>query len=146
MKKHLRSLDRFRWEGIDSREYKEMDGSFRSVTRQVLLDADDDPGCQVRYFEIGPGGHTTLERHRHVHVVLILRGAGNAVVGDELLELKSHDLVHVPPLTWHQFLAAGSEPLGFLCLVRSDRDRPARPTPEELTVLKSDPVIGQVIR
>ena len=31
-------------------------------------------------------------------------------------------------MTWHQFRATGGEPLGFLCLVRRERDKPQRPT------------------
>ena len=44
-------------------DYKR-DGSapFRDVTRQVLFDQPS-LACQLRYFEVGPGGHTTLERH-----------------------------------------------------------------------------------
>jgi hypothetical protein len=43
--------------------------------------------------------------------------------------------VSVPPMTWHQFRAAEGEPLGFLCLVSTDRDRPQLPTEQELQAL-----------
>lgn len=34
--------------------------------------------CQfhVRYFEVGPGGYSTLEKHVHEHVVIPIRGRG----------------------------------------------------------------------
>jgi ribulose-bisphosphate carboxylase large chain len=30
----------------------------------------------VRYFEIAPGGYSTLEKHEHEHVVIPIRGRG----------------------------------------------------------------------
>ena len=44
-----------------------------------------------------------------------------------LWDLAPHDLVRVPPRTWHQFRATPTAPLGFLCLVACGRDRPERP-------------------
>jgi quercetin dioxygenase-like cupin family protein len=122
----------FHWEGVDVLEYKQ-EGSapFKDVTRQVLFDSEDPP-AQLRYFEVAPGGHTTLERHEHVHAVMVIRGKGRCIVGDEAHELKVNDLVSVPPLAWHQFHAAPDEPLGFLCMVAAERDRPQLPSEEEL--------------
>ncbi|HEY6793891.1 MAG TPA: cupin domain-containing protein [Kineosporiaceae bacterium] len=116
-----------RWEQVDVLAYKaEGEAPFKDVTRQVLFD-DDLMGAQLRYFEVGPGGWTTLERHEHVHNVVVLRGHGRCLLGDAVHDLAPSDLVDVPPLTWHQFRAADDEPLGFLCLVRQDRDRPQLP-------------------
>ena len=117
----------FRWEGVDVLAYKQ-DGSapFKDVTRQVLFD-DPSMATQLRYFEVAPGGWTTLERHEHVHNVMVIRGRGRCLVGDEAREIGPNDLVPVPPLAWHQFRAAADEPLGFLCLVNRERDRPQLP-------------------
>ncbi len=117
----------FHWEGVDVLRYKQ-DGAapFRDVTRQVLFDSSDPP-AQLRYFEVAPGGYTTLERHEHVHAVMVIRGHGQCLVGDKAYEIAMNDLVDVPPMTWHQFHAAPGEALGFLCLVPSLRDRPQLP-------------------
>jgi len=122
----------FHWQGVEVLRYKQ-DGTapFRDVTRQVLFDSADPP-AQLRYFEVAPGGHTTLERHEHVHSVMVIRGSGQCLVGDKAYELATHDLVNVPPMTWHQFRAAEDEPLGFLCLVASTRDRPQLPRDDEV--------------
>ena len=121
----------FRWEGVDVLAYKQ-EGSapFKDVTRQVLFENESLP-AQLRYFEVAPGGHTTLERHEHVHAVMVIRGHGKALVGNEAHPIKEHDLVSVPPMTWHQFHAAPDEPLGFLCLVAAQRDRPQLPSDHE---------------
>ena len=121
----------FHWEGVDVLAYKQ-EGSapFKDVTRQVLFESSDPP-AQLRYFEVAPGGHTTLERHEHVHSVMVIRGRGQCLVGDRAYELGANDLVNVPPLAWHQFRAAPDSPLGFLCLVPARRDRPQLPSAEE---------------
>ena len=145
-KTHIRQTEPFRWEDVPVLAYKEEGGThFKSVTRQVLFDGDG-TGAQLRYFEIAPGGHSTLERHDHVHSVMVIRGRGRALVGDKIHTLGTHDLVRVPPRTWHQFRATTSEPLGFLCLVSTERDKPRRPTEGELAALRADRTAGAFIR
>jgi quercetin dioxygenase-like cupin family protein len=131
-----------RWERVEPLAYKE-EGSapFRGVTRQVLF-ADPALGCELRYFEVAPGGHTTLERHEHAHAVVIQHGAGRCLVGREVTRVAPFDLVQVPPLTWHQFRADPDRSLGFLCMVNATRDRPALPDAEALAALRSDPRIA----
>ena len=121
----------YRWQDVDVLAYKQDGGApFKDVTRQVLFDSQDPP-AQLRYFEVAPDGYTTLERHEHVHAVMVIRGKGQCLVGDQAFELGPNDLVSVPPMTWHQFRAAAAEPLGFLCLVSSERDRPQLPAEGE---------------
>jgi mannose-6-phosphate isomerase-like protein (cupin superfamily) len=117
----------WRWSEVPLRQYKEEDGSFRSVTRQTLLGegvGEEDLRFLTRYFEIAPGGFSTLERHGHPHSVVILRGAGSVVLDGEAHPLEPFDCVYVAPETSHQFRADRGEPLGFLCIVDRDRDRP----------------------
>lgn len=135
-----------RWQDVEVLEYKQ-DGSapFRDVTRQVLFE-DPALACQLRYFEVAPSGHTTLERHAHVHAVMIVRGRGECLVGEEVFAVGEHDLVQVPPLTWHQFRAPADAPLGFLCLVNVERDRPQLPNADDLAALRADPKRAAFIR
>jgi mannose-6-phosphate isomerase-like protein (cupin superfamily) len=77
---------------------------------------------------------------------MVLRGRGQALVGHEIHSVRVNDLVRVPPQTWHQFRATTDEPLGFLCLVRSERDKPRHPTPGELAALRADGRIASFIR
>jgi len=67
-----------------------------------------------------------------VHSVMVIRGHGQCLVGEKAFELGTNDLVSVPPMTWHQFRAAPDQPLGFLCLVASNRDRPQLPPDAEV--------------
>jgi quercetin dioxygenase-like cupin family protein len=144
---HTRQTAPFRWEDIPVLAYKEDGGThFRNVTRQVLFEGGNHLQAQLRYFEIGPGGHSTLEHHDHVHSVMIVRGSGRVMVGGRVHRLKPFDLIYVPPRTWHQFRATARGRLGFLCLVRSERDRPQRPAQADLAALRRDPRIAAFIR
>jgi mannose-6-phosphate isomerase-like protein (cupin superfamily) len=131
----------FHWQGVEVLEYKQEGAApFKDVTRQVLFDSRDPP-AQLRYFEVAPGGYTTLERHEHVHAVMVIRGRGQCLVGERAYDIGTHDLVNVPPMTWHQFHAARDEPLGFLCLVARERDRPQLPGEAEAAAI-AKPIRG----
>jgi mannose-6-phosphate isomerase-like protein (cupin superfamily) len=77
---------------------------------------------------------------------MIIRGSGEVFVRDEITPIALHDIVHIPPLTWHQFRATNGEPLGFLCIVNNERDRPQRPSPENVAELSKFPGVGEFLR
>lgn len=132
-------LDGFRWQGVEHLPYKE-EGSapFKAISRQVLF-ADPGQSSELRYFEMAAGGYSTLERHEHFHAVMILRGRGHCLLGDEVRPVAAFDLVTVAAWTWHQFRATAGEPLGFLCMVDARRDRPQLPDAADLAALRADP-------
>ena len=132
----------FRWDDVSLLAYKEEGAApFKSITRQVLF-ANPELRCEMRYFEVAPGGYSTLERHQHTHGVMILRGGADVLLGGEVRTAKTFDLVHIPPMTWHQFRTTGDEPMGFVCMVNVERDKPQLPTAEDLEKLKADPAIA----
>lgn len=135
-------FDPYRWESVDLLAYKQDPAvPFRDVTRQTLFKRDDLAG-ELRYFEVAPGGYSTLERHQHVHAVLVLRGGGHCLVGDAVHAVAEHDLVTVPARTWHQFRAAADAPLGFLCLVDAVRDKAELPDNDALAALRALPGVA----
>jgi len=141
-----REAAQYRWEGVNVLPYKEDERAlFKAVTRQVLF-SDPEQSSELRYFEVAPGGFSTLERHQHTHSVLILRGSGHCLVDGAVRELNTNDLVSVPPMAWHQFRATQNEPLGFLCMVNSTRDKPQLPTAEQFAALQRDPAIAAFLR
>jgi quercetin dioxygenase-like cupin family protein len=132
----------FRWEGVEPSPYKDAVGApFKAISRQTLF-SDSRLASELRYFEIQPGGYSTLERHQHMHAVMVLRGEGECLVGERIHALCAQDLVTIPPWTWHQFRAGEASPLGFLCLVNAGRDRPQLPNEEELAALRARPDVG----
>jgi S-methyl-1-thioxylulose 5-phosphate methylthiotransferase len=138
-KSPVRRFEDFRWEDTDLLAYKE-EGSapFKAITRQTLF-RDPAIKCELRYFEMAPGGYSTLERHEHMHAVLILRGSGECLIGDTVYKIDTNDLVTIEPWTWHQFRANAGAPLGFLCMVNVERDKPVLPNDDERKALASNP-------
>jgi mannose-6-phosphate isomerase-like protein (cupin superfamily) len=137
----------FTWENVDVLPYKEDGTHFKSITRQVLFSGTEDLPVEFRYFEIGPGGHSTLEKHQHQHAVMIIRGGGHVLVGDTITSIQTQDVVHIPPMTWHQFRADAGDHLGFLCIVNHDRDRPQRPaTSEDVAGICVNDAVKEFIR
>lgn len=136
------SQKEFRWDGVAHMPYKQ-DGSapFKDISRQVLFH-EHDLNCELRYFEMAEGGYSTLERHEHAHAVMILRGSGHCLVGQEVRPVKQFDLVSIPAWTWHQFRATQGEPLGFLCMVNVMRDRPQLPSEDEMAALRRNPQVA----
>jgi mannose-6-phosphate isomerase-like protein (cupin superfamily) len=138
---HRPAKANYRGQGVEVLPYKEDDQAlFRSISRQVLF-SDPELAGELRYFEMAPGGHSTLERHRHMHGVLIFRGRGHCLVGRDVMAVEFGDLITVPPWTWHQFRASLGEPLGFLCMVDANRDKPQLPSRAD-----GDPAIAAFLR
>ncbi len=142
----IRRFQGFRWDDVELMRYKQ-EGSapFRDITRQILFE-DPHLACELRYFEVAADGYSTLERHQHMHAVMVLRGFGQCLVGQAVHDIGPKDLVEIPPMTWHQFRATKGEPLGFLCLVNCERDKPQLPDAQELEQLRRNAVIASFIR
>lgn len=116
----------FRWAGVPVAPYRPEPSLFAGVTRQTLVGegaGEQAAAVLTRYFEIAPGGHSTLEHHEHRHTVIVLRGRGTVRLGEQSHDIAPFDAVYVAPHTVHQFRAAADQSLGFLCVVERVRDR-----------------------
>lgn len=125
----------YHWDGVETKQYKTSGSNFKDISRYSLLGEAEDEwelNMQTRYFEIQPGGYSSLEYHRHPHSVVIIRGKGSMILGDEVHDLGLHDVVFISPETLHQFHADKGEPLGFICIVDRYRDKPGVPTEKQL--------------
>ncbi|MDE2491287.1 MAG: cupin domain-containing protein [Elusimicrobia bacterium] len=117
----------FEWAGIALEAYKTETADYKGITRRELVGKRGESAkFHVRYFEIAPGGYSTLEKHEHEHVVIPLRGRGEAQAGCYVWNVGPGDVVYVSPSDPHQFRCpeGAAEPFGFLCIVNADRDRP----------------------
>ena len=134
--------DLFRWEGVAYQPYKQdHEAPFKDISRQTLFH-EDALNCELRYFEMSANGYSTLERHEHSHAVMILRGHGQCLVGEEVRDLKPFDLVTIPAWAWHQFHASAGEAFGFLCMVNVTRDRPSLPAADDLARLRDTTAVA----
>jgi len=119
----------FRWSGREPQDYK-VDGDldFRGIVRHELAGSfGEGTGFDLRYFEIEPGGYSSLEKHVHEHVIIGARGSGLLLAGDEEMAIEPNDVAYVAPLVVHQLRNPGGEPFGFYCIVDHERDRPMKP-------------------
>ena len=132
----------YHWDEVARMPYKQ-DGAapFRDISRQVLFAAPE-LGCEWRYFEMDAAGYSTLERHQHAHAVMILRGAGQCLLGERVYPVAAFDLISIPAWTWHQFRASADAPMGFLCMVNAERDRPQLPDAAALAALRAIPEVA----
>ncbi|MBN8218588.1 MAG: cupin domain-containing protein [Spirochaetes bacterium] len=147
MATHLKHSAVGTWEGVETKVYKTEGTHFKDIVRRQLL-GPETPATpfELRYFEIAPGGYSSLEIHEHTHTVIIARGRGHAILGDRAVEVDAHDVCHTGPGEAHQFLADRGEALGFYCLVDKDRDRPRLPNEEELERLRAKPELARILR
>jgi quercetin dioxygenase-like cupin family protein len=122
----LKHMGDFLWRDVPRTAYKSDGEHWKGVSRTELVAESATPELpfHVRYFEIEPGGFTSLERHQHEHVVLVTRGRGTVLLGEASKEIGVGDVIHVRGGELHQFRAEGSERFGFYCIVAADRDRP----------------------
>ena len=115
----------FGWSGVNTEKYKKKDGDWSSIARNVLIgNRGESAKFHLRYFEIAPGGNSSLERHRHEHVVICIRGKGKVLVGKKQHRVGYLDTVYIAPDTVHQLTNPYNEPFGFFCIVNAKRDKP----------------------
>ncbi|MBI5103179.1 MAG: cupin domain-containing protein [Nitrospirae bacterium] len=115
----------FTWTGVKDQPYKSGGEGWSDISRRVLVGARGESArFHVRYFEIGPGGCSSLEKHRHEHVVICVRGGGLVKAGRSKKKLCFMDTIYISPGSVHQLSNPFDEPFGFLCIVNAKRDRP----------------------
>lgn len=147
-RQHLCFTD-FRWESVPMIDYKRGDqkvSTFCNVTRQNVTPSSDGVDFDVRYFECAPQGHTTLEKHQHTHIVLVARGMGKVVIGNEIYDAKPFDIFIIPEWQPHQLINVTDEPFGFFCVVNAKRDKYQLLSEEETQELKKNKEIERLIK
>ncbi|WP_193708302.1 cupin domain-containing protein [Alkalibaculum sporogenes] len=137
------------WNGITKIDYKPtVDGpvTFNETTRQNLVEHGYGTNFHLRYFECEMGGFSTLEKHEHVHVVVIARGKGKVIVDDTIHNVKPMDLIIIPNNSPHQLINIGEEPFGFFCIVDAQRDKFSLLTQTEIQNISENTEIKKFIQ
>ncbi len=122
----LIKFENFTWSGRLTEEYKtNRCFDFSGINRQELIGkSGEKTSFDLRYFEIKPGGYSSLEKHVHEHVIIGVRGEGVLIKGDSSFNIAVHDIAYVSPLEKHQLRNDGEMPFGFFCIVDHKRDKP----------------------
>ncbi|MGO9380431.1 MAG: cupin domain-containing protein [Dissulfurispiraceae bacterium] len=114
-----------KWSGIRKERYKQKDGGWSEISRNVLIgNRGESAKFHLRYFEIAAGGFSSLEKHLHEHVVVCIKGKGRVIIGEKSHVIKHLDTVYISPNTVHQLSNPYDVPFGFFCIVNAKRDRP----------------------
>lgn len=122
----LIKFENFKWSGRFVEEYKtDLGFDFSGVNRQELTGIfGEKTSFDLRYFEIEPGGYSSLEKHVHEHVIIGIRGNGILIKGESSFKISVNDIAYVSPLEKHQLRNEGKVPFGFFCIVDHKRDKP----------------------
>lgn len=125
LQEYLPSID-FDWKERPAIVYKKAQGlPFAGIKRRELIGKQGEECCfDLRYFEIEPGGYSSLEQHQHSHVIIGTRGQGDVLLAEKSYHLSEDDVIYIQPNTAHQLHNAGDQPFGFYCIVDRDRDQP----------------------
>lgn len=139
-----------RWVGVDEKRYADGEQgargmSWKGVTRCEIFRASEGASFDLRYFEIAPGGYSRLEKHQHAHAIVVIRGHGEALIGDQVVSLQPFDAATVPPMTPHRWVNAGDEPFGFVCPAESPRDVPQPLSDDEIARLLSNEATRRIV-
>lgn len=115
-----------RWKGIRPQKYKVEGKEWASVIKHMLVVGEKGERARFhfRYLELAPGGHTSFETHRHEHVVLVIKGKGEVILGKKAQKVEYLDTIYICPNEPHQLLNPYKKPFGFICVVDARRDRP----------------------
>lgn len=128
----------YTWSGVARESYKTETAGWQAIARNLLIGAKgESAGFDLRYFEIAPGGHSSLEKHLHEHGVIVIRGRGQALLDGYLVEVGFLDTLYISPNDPHQLLNPFAEPFGFFCIVNHERDRPRPLDPDEIRRLSA---------
>ncbi len=121
----LKQIKNGEWEGLKKTIYKPDGSHFSGTTRTILYTpSESEAGFEVRYFEIKPGGYTSLEKHRHIHFVISKRGEGEVKIGRDWQMLTPNSIALIPPNCPHQLRNNSDKMFGFYCIVDHLRDKP----------------------
>jgi quercetin dioxygenase-like cupin family protein len=92
------------------------DGAKGATIRWLIDDTHDDaPVYALRLVELEPGGHSPHHGHPYEHENFVVEGTGRVLIDGIWHDLKSGDVVFVPPNADHQYANAGDTPFKFLC-------------------------------
>jgi mannose-6-phosphate isomerase-like protein (cupin superfamily) len=101
------------------RDCEEILAGDNSILKEILHPLRDD--LKIRYSlaqaVVKPGKTTLLHRLKNSEVYYIVQGKGLMYIDDETKEIKSGEVVYIPPNSTQKIKNIGNEDLIFLCIV-----------------------------
>ena len=139
-KKDAKESGAYRWADLPVKDYPAAGTRSQGMTKQVLFDADEHLLSELRYFEAEPGGYSALERHDHIHAVLILRGHGKVLMGDHIEDVAQYDTLYIHPRRGTSFTPPKTPTSAFCASSTANAtDPPDQPKPTSPNCKKTPP-------
>jgi len=150
-KTHLQ-FNNYSWDTINLIDYKNVSEksdikvTFNNITRQNIITKKDGVDFEVRLFECGSYGFSTLEKHQHTHIVMIARGTGKVIIGKNIYDAKPFDFFIIPEWHPHQLINTAKTPFAFFCTVNAKRDNFKLLSNEEIGQLRKNKDIDKWVK
>ena len=90
---------------------------------QVLIGPPSAPNFAMRRFIMQPGGGMPKHTNEVEHEQFVLQGQAKIEIGDKVHQVKRGDILYIPKGVPHSYLAEGTEPFEFLCVVPNLPDK-----------------------
>jgi len=112
----------FSWDETKTRMYQNTNTNQVSET-WMIGKADGAQNFAFRYYQLSPGSHSRKEQHPYDHGILVLQGAGEVLLGEEIHPVSRGDIIYIEPDLLHQLNNTSQQPLGFLCVIPARREK-----------------------
>jgi len=89
----------------------------KGTVRQVLIGREEGPNFAMRRFIMEPGGGIPAHTNTVEHEQYVLQGRAKIGIADEVVEVKTGDVLYIPAGVPHWYEVQGGEPFEFLCMV-----------------------------
>jgi quercetin dioxygenase-like cupin family protein len=106
-----------RYTDAEELEVKDYGSTGTTIRWLITKEKDNAPRFSLRRFEIQPGGQIGIHNHPQEHEIYILAGKGEVFTNSEKVEIKSDDILYIPPNEPHGYRNLGNENLIFLCVI-----------------------------
>ena len=94
-----------------------MPGADGCAYRVAISARDGASNFAMRFFEVGPGGHTPLHQHPYEHEIYVIEGQGTVWRDGKEVPLTNGDVLFIPADEQHQFKNTAGTSFKFMCLI-----------------------------
>jgi mannose-6-phosphate isomerase-like protein (cupin superfamily) len=89
---------------------------FSAIAREFVGDDQGGVGVSILFVDAPPGRGPGMHRHAYEEVFIVQEGGGTFTAGDEEREVRTGEVVVIPPDTPHRFVNSGAEPLRLIAI------------------------------
>ncbi len=88
----------------------------KTTVRPLLTPEEDNEQCDIKLFEMQPGGYSPLHSHPSEHKIIIIEGKGAVFDGKKEKAIHKDDTIAIASNERHQFKNTSDKVLKFLAI------------------------------